>query len=292
MPGHIRQRFSGSVCFLSLGCVTLLALGPQGIAKQEASAVDAQLVGAVNQFQSSDWHVRAEGFYRLLSVPLSANLDGRTWLIPRALATIFENDAVRKDQITVALIELLKKENATALRGSQPRLTEEYTSYWGDVIAAVAALRDNRGLRPLLDVLQTGNIATKAVAQLGRNSIPRVLELSTNTDMVIRNAATRTLSQMLDPPNIDRVKDARSLSRIKGALIRASKDQEHDIRISAVEGLAKFPDLDVTAVLKSIAEADPYRRPGDAGQPVAYPVREAAKRALALRAEMTRRPVN
>jgi hypothetical protein len=66
-------------------------------------------------------------------------------------------DYSSSDQIKVAIINLLPLENAYA--SSQDSLSEDYVTYYGDVIGAVAALNDVRALNALLDVIDSGNMA-------------------------------------------------------------------------------------------------------------------------------------
>src|ERR1035441_8570650 len=77
------------------------------------------------------------------------------------------------DQTSLALIQLLSRETAfSQLPGTED---DAWASYYGDVIAAVAALKDPRAASPLLDVVQTGSNATNGLAALGTADRKRVV---------------------------------------------------------------------------------------------------------------------
>ena len=257
------------------------------------AVVDAhsQVAEALGDLKSPDWNTRAKAFYTLISSGLGDELHGRTWLVPSALAALLKQDPARSDHIKVGLIELLVKENRTARRptgdwSGPPRLTEEYTNYWGDVVAAVAALKDQRALDALMANLWSGNMATNAVAGLGRAALDRVTPLTNDPDVVMRNGAVRTLSQMLDPANAQALGGGDGVAKIEAALRQATRDKEPEVRISAIEGLGKLTNPDIIPILTSLAQRDPYQRPGDAVGSLSYPVREAAAKALANRSAL------
>ncbi len=253
---------------------------------QDRAELDRRTIASIAQFTNTAWEVRARGFYDVMNLAAEGRLNGRTWMVPSALERLFNGEPERREQVSVALIRLLNDENVVRNSEKNPR-SEEYSSYFGDLIAAVAALRDKRALNALCENIATGNLATKGLAALGSDSLERILEILASPDTAggaataRRMSAVRTLSQMLDP-SIVKLDDARSLAKVEKGLIRGAKDKQSWVRISAVEGLARCGCSDGMIVLKALAEHDPYYRPGERGQPAAfYPVREAAKRALA-----------
>lgn len=252
------------------------------IVPQAADGVSRQMTERLSQFESADPHVRTVAFYDLLDLIIPGGLQGRTWMIPTGLATFFSKEPTRKDVISLALINLLQRETDVVRRARMGSLTEEYENYRGDLIAAVAGLRDPRGIDVLLANIGTGNIATTAIAAFGRDCLDRVVSQIDSDDPARKIGAIRTLGQMLDPAIVI-MQEPASLGKIRAGLLHASKDRQSWARTAAISGLAKLSGADITAVLKGMAERDPYHRKGHPGQPELYPVRDAAKRALESR---------
>jgi len=256
---------------------------------QTATDVDRKLTGILGQFDRADWESRAQSFYDLFTIAVPGGLGGRTTLIPSALSSLSRQDPERKGQMSLALIRLLEKENAVSHSPINPA-SEEYSNYRGDLIATVAALKDKRGLNSLLDNILTGNLAVRGLAALGRDSLGRILEIAsantpeTGEEMARRTAAARVLSRMLDPDIVQL--DETSRNAIKVGLLHASRDEASWVRLSAIEGLSRIPDPDVTVTLRSLAERDPFSRLDPTGH-TSYPVRDAARKALAGRAAPT-----
>jgi hypothetical protein len=269
-----------------LGAAALVALTTCAAlhAQQNALELNRRVAGELAQFADRDWNVRARAFYSLLSLSLPDGFNGRTWLMRSILADLFKDETERREDVSLALIRLLDLENGVRRSDRNPR-SEEYSNYFGDLLAAVAALHDARALDGLLLNITTGNIATKGVAALGPASLDRILEIIALDDSgggaitAQRMGATRALSQMLDA-DIVNVDDAGSRSRIRAALIRAARDKQPWVRLNTVEGLARLSDRDAILILRTLAESDPFSRPGESGRPAIYPVRDAARRAL------------
>lgn len=279
---HIRRaRLLMPACLI--GCV----LAGDVTRAQGSGDTDSRLTQLLGQFQSSDWATRANAFYNLLDLSVSGEFRGRTWLIPTAFQDLFRDHPERQEPVSLGLIELLGRENALRHGPASPH-SEEFSNYRGDLIGAVAALHDRRAIPSLLDNIVTGNLATRGLAALGRESLELVLEVAgTNTGLggeaaSRRMSATITLAQMLDP-TIVQISDPATIAKIKVGLMRASRDQSHWVRLSAIDGLARLPGSDVTDALKMLAEHDPYSRPGEPGQAAVYPVRVAAEKALLSR---------
>jgi HEAT repeat protein len=77
------------------------------------------------------------------------------------------------------------------------RLSEEYVNYYGDLIAAVAALQDVRSLDALVGAIATGNMAIGTLVGFGKQAVTPVARQLQHTDPHVRSAAARTLSQMV-----------------------------------------------------------------------------------------------
>jgi hypothetical protein len=251
------------------------------------SDADKSVAEAISHFDATDWETRAHAFYDLFALGLPGGLRGRTTLIPSVLSSLFEEGAGRREQISTALITLLRQEYAISHGPTNPA-SEPYGDYLGDVVAAVAALRDPRALNGLLGYIETGDIATRGLAALGRDSLDSVLQIVNSEDRglgsetVRKMGATRVLSEMLDR-DIVQINDAASRGKIKSGLLRASQDKQSWVRLIAVEGLARIPDPDVIVALSSLRDRDPYTRLDPSGRLV-FPIREAASKALGTRA--------
>jgi len=263
-----------------IGCAILLlvcGLGRTGVAQlpQPAPSVPAILA----RFNAPAWQERERAFRELLA--LSNATDGSTWPIPAKMPDLIKRFPAGAEEMTVALIKLLENETATwAMTGG----TEQRSEYQADLIGAVASLRDPRALQALMANLETGGIAMAGVAAIGAPALdPLAKELRSGTNS-IRQAAALTLGRMIDPDDkYSPALDMPTRARIKDALLFATRDEYFWVRVAAIEGLAKIPGDDVTAVLRRLAEEDPYTRPGLAGQPPVYFVRERARAALQKR---------
>lgn len=263
------ESFRWALCVLLVLCLTS-EVGAQ------TSTLDREVTEALGRFENADWQERERAFLDLLKlVPSGPD----NWWVPPAVAALLKGFPARADEIKVAVIRLLEKENANSVPGS-----ERYSEFRASLISAVAEFRDKRGVSALVHNIDTGNMATRGLAALGRDAVDAIVSVARAADATERMAATRTLSQMLDPdvtsPN---VLDPASLAGIKDALFRAAHDEYFWVRISSLDGLARLPGDDVTALLSGIAERDPYTRPGGPGQPPVYFVRERAKEALLAR---------
>jgi HEAT repeat protein len=196
------------------------------------------------------------------------------------LEDLFKRYPAREETVKTALIRLLTTENARMK--SARSYTEEYGNYFGDLLGTIGALHDRRAIDTLLDNLGTGDMATKALAGFGKDSLDRVLMRMDDSSLLIRQSATITLSEMLDP-SVHAPLDSAAIGRIKAALLSALRDKSFFVQIAAIEGLTLLPGDDVTAVLKTVAADDPFHRPTVDGRGISYPVREAAQKALSLR---------
>lgn len=248
---------------------------------------EEQIARFLEQFRSPSDVERSRAFYDLLNLGATKGLQGRIWLMPSVVKTIFDKYPGRADQIRIALIELLEKEDSTVeaanrrfLRsGGGERLSEDYVNYWGDLIAAVASLKDPRAVQALVGAISTGGMAENSLARFGRAALdPVVAKL--DDDEITRTSAAVVLSKMLDPENAKQVGDPASQAKIKNALFRAAKDENAFVRKAAVLGLGKLHGADVTALLEKLAREDPYEASMYGGPKGIYPVREAAKKAL------------
>jgi HEAT repeat protein len=248
---------------------------------------DEQISALLKSLKDPAWEKRYEAFYNLLSHESAEKWDGRTYLIPSRLDSLYNAHPDRKGELKLALIDLLSTENSKVeaqnveVKRTGKTLTEQYTNYYGDVIAAVAGLSDPRALNALVGAITTGGMADRGLAKFGPVVVEPLLLKLQSRDVITRAAAVRALITTLQPENRDNFSDDASRQKIKKALLGAASDRDGGVRLAAVYGLALIPDEDTIPVLTGLAASDPSRLPGqaDEGGPF-YPVRQAAKRVL------------
>jgi hypothetical protein len=229
------------------------------------------------------WPERAKGFYQLFTVERADGLQGASREIPATLRAVMRDVPDRAEELRVTLIQLLDRENDLIERKHQTR--EAFSSYHGDLINAVAALGDKRALGPLLDVMETGSMASHGIARLGATAVlDQLLILAEVPSLTTRNAATRTLGFLLDPLTNPHPVGASQKVEIKMALLKRLSDVSPFVRISGIQAVSRVPGTDVTEALLSLAASDPNVRTTESGE-MEYPVRAAAHRALVIRSQ-------
>ena len=237
-------------------------------------------------FHAESWRDRQTAFYELLDLGAGGKYAGRTDLVPSILSSLNRSNPEKTDEIRLALIGLLSTENSfvQSERSEYARtgatLSEEYINYYGDVIAAVTSLNDKRSIAALLDAITTGGMVTRALAQFGSEALPALVEKLKDRDPLVRSAATIAISGMLDSE--DGRKSPSIRTQIREVLVRSARDEDPNVRITAVTHLVRLGDHGVRAIVERIARDDSYEVISEQGRAV-FPVREAAKRALQLR---------
>src|SRR5215831_1280400 len=134
------------------------------------------LEGLLAQLQSTKKTNRSQAFYQLQAFGYASS-----------------------DQSKIAIINLLALENAYSQ--SQTSLSEDYVTYYGEVVRVVGTLNDVRALNALLDVIDSGNMAISALAGLGTAAIDPVIAKLGGTQDTVKTAAVLVLNKMLDSPN-------------------------------------------------------------------------------------------
>jgi len=253
---------------------------------EQGNSQDDDIMKVVNEFQNPDPMRRSDAFYRLIETGLGARLNGRTVKIPFALSQLSLKLPDKSDRIKVALIELLERENSFRRNRTKENvqggstLGEEYGRYYGDLIAAVAGLKDIRALNGLLAVITTGKMATDGLAALGDNALDPIIERLGSEDAGMRQSAVIVLARMLDSENVQWISSSGSRAKIKHAFAVTIRDENPYVRIAAIKGIAKLNDSDSIALIENLAQNDPYEASQHGGDKGFFPVREVAKRAL------------
>jgi hypothetical protein len=208
----------------------IVLMGSSGV----YSAKGQSLQTLLTELQSTDASVREQAFYALRSFGYAS-----------------------ADQVKAAVIGLLTLETGyvqdQAAAASQ--LTEDYVTYYGDLVGAVASLKDARSVTALLGVVDTGNMAASALAGFGRGALDPVIGALSSVQPTTRAGAVLVLSKMLEPSNFPLVNDPVSLSKIGLALEKTTLDSNHLISVRAQQGLVQFlhfsGPLDILKVILS-----------------------------------------
>jgi hypothetical protein len=140
------------------------------------------------------------------------------------------------DSIRVAVINLLVTETAfeNDPHSVLPNQGERYSTYVGDVIETVASFHDVRAINALLGVIQSGNMATRALAGFGATSLDAIIARRSSSDAGIRQSVAIALREMLE---LQSVTDATSLAKIRAALNDLATDADYFVGVAGIRGL-------------------------------------------------------
>ncbi len=282
---------SGSV-LAATGLCVLLLVGPAGFGGDSGAGpqrANQRFRQILAQLRSEDWKARREGFYQLIALSGGDLSDTRG-----AVSALLTNNPEKAEDIKLALIRLLERENAkmkefdVRFKKTGQTIGQDYdTDYYGYVIAAAVTLKDSRSTNVLLGAIATGGMAMRALAEFAPISLDPVLAKSHDPDSIVRSSALLTLQEMLKGPTYEKVKSPIYRSKIKQTLVHAVSDEDPNVRSVAVRVLATLGDTDTIPLLEKVAKNDPAVLPGQAtGGKDLYFVRHAANMALAdLRAK-------
>ena len=265
---------SCSLALVMLACFSAAVATAQD--KPPAPSAEG-LRAALRDLKSGEWMRRERGFNQLVTLG-----GGTRYYVANPIRHLLKEYPNQSEDIRLALIALLEKENAEVKGYGQrgQRFGEDYSNFYGDVIAAVVTLDDPRSMPALLGAITTGGMVAQALVKLAPASVGPVLQKTLDPDPLVRMSALQVLGVMLAPPSKDKIKEWRS--KIKQAFLRGVEDQNAIVRSEGIFGLARLGDEDVIPIIQRLAEHDPFFLPGQAaGGKDLYTVRLDARRALA-----------
>jgi hypothetical protein len=183
---------------------------------------------------SPDEKTRIAAFYKLLA---AAQLPGTPGASAAVQRIIRDNPAIAP-QLREILIANLARENATVRAATAPKqLTETYVTYYGDLIGAVAGLRDVRAVTALVGAIDTGAMAQEGLAALGAPAVGPVAAQLSDAAETRRYSAAVVLGLLAGNENVKR--DPAALAAVRDALQRASKDSSARVRAAASASLSR-----------------------------------------------------
>ena len=256
-----------SACLL-IGVVSLF--GWQG------DSATPQITRSLKQLGSERWSQRSSAFYTLVRSGQSTAA-GTEFPIPDGVLGAVSRNPSLRDGIVVGLTALLDRETTLVNLGRAP-LSEEYSTYYGDLIEAIATLRDTRSSHVLFRCLNTGNMAISAVAGFGDDALAEALNAMPTADEETRRSPFRLFAQMAEPKNMLKFTRQESRAELSQVLLKGATDQDPFNRLAVVPGLATLGSAEAIAALKRLADTDPFS--GCRTQGVHYPVRDAASKSL------------
>jgi HEAT repeat protein len=233
--------------------------------------------GILQEMNSDDWQERSRAFYDLANLGV-----GDRSFVAVPVNELLKRTPGRAEQIKLALIRLLEKENLTveSYAKADKHFGEDYSNYYADIISVVSSLKDIKSMNALLGAITTGGMATRSLAEFAPVSLDPVLAKLKHEDPTVRASALQVLQDMLAPANFPKVKDPSHLSRIKQAFLMGVRDPDGSTRSVAVRCLVTLGDPDAIPVIADLAEHDPAYLPRPGGKKF-YFVREHAVKALA-----------
>jgi len=270
----------GKLSPLATTIALVLCLGTADAAQEQTktAGADASNQTILEQFHSSDWHVRSSAFYKLVrpledEPPNAAKLNHGKQIDPtirNALISLlsFEADVVAAKERAF--------EDAIAAHRSPDVMSEEQSEYWATLNQAVGGLNDPRALDVLLkpSVISGGYNNTHAIAQFGAPVLPRLILLyRMRPDKFSRDYLTVVFADILRSGTVT---DESTLKALKEIFLTRSYDSDRGTRLSALAGLIALFDSDSKARVREIASSDPYTFVNPRGQAV-FPLREQAE---------------
>ncbi len=168
----------------------------------------------ISETQSTDPSVRMSAFEALVPYLTQDPID------PRAVAAV---------------------SNLLILESSSADAVDLDGDYYSDLISAVVNLNDPSTIPALVDVIGSGNMVPRRLAQYGTAALGPVIARVADPDWIVRKCVMITLVNMLSPQNISLVNDPASMAEISAALGQGALDSSPFVSQSARAGLGLLP---------------------------------------------------
>ena len=260
----------------------VLLLGLQGAALcQVATTGDLPAMPSEAETGSVDAELRMTAFAKLIGVLPKNYFTSGIHDVPSVLTETFAKQPELAETRKILLIGLLENENKIVSPYTHKEgqtLSEGYVNYLGDLIWAVSSLHDVRSMNALLGVLPSGGMATRTLISFGKIALTPVIDRLLDPDLLVRATVVQMLPPLLDVSDIS--KDPEAKSKIRNALVQASKDKEFLVRSNSIAGLIEIGDAECISIVVNLAQSDPYQADFMDNR---YLVREVAAKALASR---------
>lgn len=141
-----------------------------------------------------------------------------------------------------ALQEMTKQLDSVSQH--EGRIDEETSETYADLVGQVAALRDPRAVPALVGAINTGGMATDALAAFGDAALDSVIVVTHEKDELRVFSALFTLEDMLKPDNIRHFKDVNlAKKKIKDVFERFKTYSDKQTADLAQEGLAQLKSI-------------------------------------------------
>lgn len=237
---------------------------------QQLTPHDSKATDVLTRMKSARWIERSDAFEEATALIESGKENARDL-----------------DELRLGLIRLLDTETSAAKNPTTTASGEEregYSNYCGDLIGAVADLKDARAIPSLLENANSGGMATRGVAHFGKIALDSVLQQVKGQDSQLASGALFVIRDMLE---FQTVSDSNSLTRIRNVLQSALARPDMIVRQSAIYAIEYLADREsFVPALTEMARRDPFKIAGrvasdgqDDGE--VYPVRRMARLLLA-----------
>lgn len=248
-----RHRIMTHVVRNILLCGVALCLARVGEAQPPVQTPGGRIAVPVllAQFRSTSDSTRAGSFYALLR----ANHAPQGFLPSVAAVAVLREFPAEADEIRAGLINLLDTENARVFRTTGVVLAEWYLSYHGDLIDAVASLRDSAAIDVLFDALPTGSMAASGLANLGEYALPKVLAGAYHQSWEMRRESAVVAGVAMERRQVVGLSQG-SIGRLRDMLLQLTHDPERFVREHAVRALKTVNDAEVLGRMKHLATDD------------------------------------
>lgn len=258
------------------------------ISSLQDRTVEAKIKERLLGLQEGTCEDRSKSFYALMQLGRSdIPSTAQGYWITITTSGLFKVAPSMTEEIKLALIHALENENlrheSARRRHAVGIFSEECTNFYGDLIGAVASLKDERSVNAALGAITTGSMATGILLEFPEDALDPVLEKQKLNDPLVRASAVFVLSEMVENARTNKsakALDESSIEKIRKGLLQGAHDEKFYVRRSAVDGLGALGDPESVRELERLVSSDPYKDYSKDEKRVRYPVREAAQKSL------------